>query len=169
MKWIGALFLIFSAYALGRIIRMQKMREENILRICGRFLQELRDNIEFKTNPLREVVARCAVNDRYSVLDFLPEALRRIDGGANVTYALCAAYPLSECAQRLREEDSQLLVGLFEEMGAEVDQLVLQNIDYTACRLSESLKTVSERNRQQKGYYEALASLAGAAVAIVLL
>ena len=106
MKWIGALFLIFSAYALGRIIRMQKMCEENILRICGRFLQELRDNIEFKTNPLLEAVARCAVNDRYSVLDFLPEALRRIDGGANVKNARCAAYPQSECAQRLREVDS---------------------------------------------------------------
>ena len=168
MKLIGALFVVASAFALGALLRAGKLREEKILRTLLAFLKDLRDNIEFKTNALRDVVAHCALNDRYAMLDFLPDTLSRLDAGANLKNALCAAYEHSECAARLDEGDARELTQLFGCMGGEIDEIVLQSIGYTCARLEESISAKAEQNKKQKGYYESLFALAGAAVAIML-
>lgn len=169
MKLVGALFIVASAFVLGALIRGGKLRAEQMLRSLILFLKNIQDNIEYKTNPLREVVARCAVNDRYAALDFLPDTLRKLDAGANLKNALCLSFDQSDCAAKLGAGDAQEVMRLFEGMGGEVDDVVLQSIHYTATRLEESLDAKAEQNKKQKGYYESLFTLAGAAIAVMLI
>ncbi len=169
MKLVGALFLVVSAYVLGALIRAEKLRGEEILRTLLLFLRRVRDNIEYGASPLRELVDRCAADERYAALDFLPGALGRLEAGEPLKTALCGAFWDSDCATKLDKGDAQELGRLFEQIGESLDAVAVRSLDYLGSRLQDSLALRQEQNKKQKGFYESLCSLAGAAVAILLL
>lgn len=169
MKIVGALFIVAASFVFGFMRRSGYLKEELLLKKLSELLYEIRDNIEFRSNALKDVIINCAVNDKYADLDFLPLTLEKLDSGETLKVAITNAFEESDCAAKLKKSEGLELIELFTSMGSDVEDVVIQNIDYVISRLNETKQQLSEQNKKQKGYYETLYTLAGAAAAVALL
>jgi len=169
LKLVGSLFLIISAYILGAVVRAQKIKQERILQKLSEWLCELRDSIQYKTSSLQKVVETTADSARYEDLDFLRKSVELMKQNESIKNSVINAFCESDCCDVLVADTAREMKELLVLLGSEIDSVVLRYIDQFVQKLGQEYRQLHEKNNSQRGYYEALFTLGGAAIAVMLM
>ena len=164
----GAMIIVVAGYWLGHSRRSGLMLAETVLDQFIQLFKELRGTVEFSAGGMAEHIALCAAKESYRKLEFLKAALTA-PPGRNLGENLVEAFENWETAARLSQDERSVVYGLLAELGSDSARYELAKLDFALERLDAALEQRREENKKHKGYYEIIFTLAGIAVAILLI
>jgi stage III sporulation protein AB len=169
VKAAGALVVIVASYIAGRFKRADMLLGERITAQLIRFLGELKNAVQYRAGSLVAAVGECAAKESCDQLGFLADAAFGPDVDSGLGWALTSAFSRWNRLPLLTREEREALNGLFSELGSGFSSSEISRIELAAERLKASLEARRAANDKKRGYYETLFTLAGIALAIVLI
>lgn len=168
MRVVGAMIIVVAGYFFGYSRRSGLVLAETVLDQLIELLKELRGAVEFSADGLAEHLTVCAAKESYRKLGFLKMALDAPQG-RSLGENLNGAFGQWDTAARLTGDERTVIGGLLAELGNDSTRAELAKLDFALDRLDAALEQRREYNKKHKGYYEIIFTLAGIAVAIMLI
>ena len=169
MKIIGALFIVTASFFLGYARRAAALQSEKTAAALAALFRELADGIEYGCARLGPQLDALCAAERFAQLDFLPAACALADGGRSLHDALNEGFLASACRQRLNHEEQAAADLVLCALGCETDGPAVRELRGAERKFAEFAETRHKANTARGGFYEAIYTLCGAAVAILLL
>ncbi len=169
IQLFGAVFIIGAAYILGVSIQKKMVTGEKVVGELEVFFSDLRTAIGYNCASIPTQIVRCADKEYLENLTFLNGLTESSFRDQTLSEVLDERFARWEFAPSISKDERSLVRTVFAQLGRRNVDSEIAQLDYARDQMKQFREKRRVMNEKRKGFYEAVFTLAGIAVAILLL